>query len=85
MGEATPTHAGSYMSRCAVCNRDLWNADKRCRLCTDCAKPAAPTPEKDEGHLQTEFERYYGSPIVAWERWEAWQWAIDAPQRSRND
>ena len=38
--------------------------------------------EKDESHLQSEFERYYGSPIIAWERWEAWQWAIDALRAS---
>lgn len=41
-----------------------------------------PVPLKDEDHLQSEFERYYGSPIVAWERWEAWQWAIDAYRMS---
>ena len=40
---------------------------------------------KDEAHLQTEFERYFGSPIVAWERWEAWQWAIDAYKKTQSD
>src|ERR1700691_2131750 len=35
-------------------------------------------PRLDEDHLQTEFDRYFGSPVIARERWEAWQWAIDA-------
>jgi hypothetical protein len=33
---ATPTVAGNYVSLCADCDREMWNADKRCRLCTDC-------------------------------------------------
>lgn len=45
--EATPTHAGSYISTCLVCGRAMWNADKRCRLCTDCALP--PAHSKSEG------------------------------------
>lgn len=40
---------------------------------------------RDEEHLQKEFERYFGSPIVAWERWEAWQWAIDAYKKQQSD
>lgn len=40
---------------------------------------------KDEAHLQSEFERYYGSPIIAWERWEAWQWAIDELRKSQSE
>lgn len=46
-----------------------------------CGQPVAT--EEYEKHLQAEFERYFGSPIVAWERWEAWQWAIDALRRSQ--
>jgi hypothetical protein len=40
---------------------------------------------RDEEYLQTEFERYYGSTVVAWERWEAWQWAIDALRKKLAD
>jgi hypothetical protein len=44
----------------------------------------ATAPPRDEDHLQAEFERYFGSPVIAWERWEAWQWAIDALRRSKS-
>jgi hypothetical protein len=64
---------GPVCGVCLVLERD-------CR----CNEPFVP-PERDEDHLQSEFERYYGSPIVAWERWEAWQWAIDAFRASQSD
>lgn len=46
---ATPTVAGNYTSICMVCNRHMEFADKRCRLCTDCVKPAeAPVTSNEE-------------------------------------
>lgn len=78
---ATPTVAGNYTSICMVCNRHMEFADKRCRLCTDCVKPAeAPVSSNQYLNERNQTVRMLRA-LAARER----RWLVEDPDEDRRD